>query len=711
MTGRRLNQEDVRQKFIAAGYIPDNDFAYRNNKQKHRVFDILNNKYVRVSLQQLNYHVGKGNRPLWEQPPMPAGEPENEPLTSLERFTRHHDQAFQQLPIEAQQDTFNDYQQLRRSIGRKRDFDYVFHDADSEAAQTTQMRAIVLALQDSMPAIAAKGLSIRLKITTTNGLERYFHVNATTLSDLWLMFSNVEPDFSVEDSSGNFALSTLNIATIHFTFKKSTKGKQVAAGFFPYVGERPGENLERYGIYSIDNLAKAVEPCLLTAFRASNIMTDNELQQLQEMINVREFPQRYLKNISEHFNISIYVRLYRDGHYNGNDEQGKSKSSHVEFKPANATRDIKLMIMHGHYMLYEMINRRSNYQLIKDMIKAGQLRPYTDKELEQLYAAVATQPRSRPQSTYTNSRPKVVKIPSSKPRISNRFYGEHLFGYKPEADEIDERLDQLQKFVNSLPLRHHVNVRDYFKFSMLMERIMYEFGCFDNVHELSGQLRDDIRASLVFPKRSEPPAELTNDHYYYLDFNGAYCSFMDRIPSGTSAAGDNTKIKQLIELMYEKRLNADKRLAKTIKFLMCSCFGSSISKPKTHKHKWSDNIEATIRNQGNLVAAHADGSSGFVTLLNPYVEHYSYPQFAKVILDGFNNKVNELKSIVNVLFQNIDAFVVNEADYKKLLELGYIHPTELGKLKVEHVFTKMTFKNKMRWVGINEDGTEFRHCM
>ena len=62
-----------------------------------------------------------------------------------------------------------------------------------------------------------------------------------------------------------------------------------------------------------------------------------------------------------------------------------------------------------------------------------------------------------------------------------------------------------------------------------------------------------------------------------------------------------------------------------------------------------------------------------------------------------------------MLFQNFDAFVVNESDYIKLKNLGLIHPKALGKLKVEHVFTSMKFKNKNQWVGINEDGTEFRH--
>ena len=108
--------------------------------------------------------------------------------------------------------------------------------------------------------------------------------------------------------------------------------------------------------------------------------------------------------------------------------------------------------------------------------------------------------------------------------------------------------------------------------------------------------------------------------------------------------------------------------------------------------------------------AYDDNDHGFIQIKKPYVEHYNHPQFAKVILDGFNNKCNEIKALVNVLFQNFDAFVVNESDYNKLKALGYIHPTELGKLKVEHVFTSMTFKNKCQWTGINEDGTEFRHC-
>ena len=748
---RRHSAEAIRQKFIAAGYIPDNDFTYRNNKQKHRVYDILNSKYVHVSLQTLDYNIKKGNRPLATVVAMPYVEdqytpapPTDRPTDSLSRFSRNHDEAFRQLPIEVQQATFNDYKQLRGMIGRQKDFIYTFMQPADSDRQAVQMRATILALQDSMPKLLSKGITIRLKITTQGGLERYFHINPTTLNDLWMIFKDVEPDFAVEDSSGNFALSTLDIATIHYTFKQKQQGKQVAAGFFPFINTS-AVDLSRYAIYSPSDIEKAAEPCILTAFKASNIMTNNELNQLQEMINTRMFPQQALKHIADHFNISIYVRNYHS-HYNGQEAttstNGKTKSSHVEFTPTGANRTIKLMIMHSHYMLYEQLpgTKLTSYQLIKNMLKDGSLRPYTAREYERVFKAIINN-HVHAASGYTAARliKRMPKAPTAgryngtaknnHRATSSSMYGEHLFGYIPT--DVNAALNELQDFVNSIPLRNKINVREYFKFSTLMQRIMYEYGCFDDVYELAGTLRDNIRASLTFPKRV-----LTTGHYngtthhlppsdgpyYYLDFNGAYCSFMKSIPTGPEANGPpNTKIAELIQFMYDKRKapTTSPSLARTIKFIMCSCYGTSIAKPKTVKHKWSDNIEATIRNQGDFVASHGRATivagsntvQGFVNIIQPYVEHYSHPHFAKAILDGFNNAVIQLQNTVNVLFQNIDAFVVNEADYNKLVQLGYVHPTELGKLKVEHVFSSMTFYSKMRWYGVNLDGSIFRHCI
>ena len=711
---KRFTTEEVRARFTSAGLIPDNNFQYKNNKQRYRVFDILNNKYTNMSLQTLEYNIKKGHRPLWEEIPLPdtptAGTPAAETpaapaRTGLERFINKHQGTFQELPAEIQQDTYNTYQQLRSKIMRQQEFVYTFSPEDFQ--QTSQMRATIMALNDSLAKILSRGNNIRLKITTASGHERYFHINPTTLADLWAIFRDVEPDFSVEDSAGNFALDTLNISNITFSFPKQAQGRQVAAGFFPFINTTPVD-LSRYGIYNSPVDPRIAEPCILTAFRNSNIMTQEELAELQEMIKTREFPQTYLQNIAEHFNLKIYVRIYRNTAF-----ASKADTSHKEFDSGKSgARELKLMIFYNHYMIYEV--KPSNYSLIKSMIVKNELVPFTDKQLEQTFQQILDY--SPQQSTYNTSRPVVIHAPKPfRPGFTGTVsYGKHLFGYEPLPEEIDFRLAELQDFINSLQLRHAIDVRQYFKFSNLMLRIMYEYGCFDNVYEFAGTTRDSIRNSLTFPSRELTTNEI-NEKCYYLDFNGAYTSFMTHIPAGVDFQERNTKIYDLINIMYTKRLEAkesgNKKLATTIKFLMNSCYGASIAKAKTIKHKFSENIAGTINNQGNLVIAHEDKSAGFVNILQPYVEHYNWSQFAKVILDGFNNKMAEIKSIVKVLFQNIDAIIVNESDYNKLQELGYIHPTELGKLKVEHIFSSVKFYSKMRWVAVNEDGTEFRHCM
>ena len=704
---KRLDNDQVRQKFIAAGYVPDNDFNYKNNKQKHRVYDILNNKFVKISLQTLDYNIKKGHRPLWEEPPLPTlpedeQQPQQSSNTPLDRFIRSHNkqESFQQLPREIQQQTFTNYQQLRHSIMSKRNFTYNFDN--NHIMQASQMRATIMALHDSLSKVIPQH-SIRLKITTTSGHERYFHVNPTTIADLWAIFKDVEPDFSVEDSAGNFALDNSDIATIEFTFKQHKQGRQVAAGFFPFLNLSTND-LSRYGIYNTVTDTRIAEPCLLTAFKASNVFTDDELAQLQEMISTRVFPQVYLKHIHEHFHVNIYVRHY---HLDTN------KSSHIEFINNTYNRSIKLMIHYNHYMIYENIGKVSNYQVINKMIKNNLLRPFTTKEYEQIFTNIIEYQPTKP--SYNNARPIVIKPPKQlRPGLTRTPQNKHFFGYEPDADEVDFRLNELQEFINTLPLEHHINVRNYYKFSNLMQRIMYEYGCFDNVYELAGTLRDNIRNEITFPNRVITTKTI-NEKCYYIDFNGAFCSFMTHIPTGTDLKGKNTKIEQLIKTFYNKRIEAKQqgntKFATTLKFIMCSCYGASIRKPKTIKHKYSDNIQGTLNNQGDLVVSHENKAAGFVNIIQPYVEHYNHPQFAKTILEGFNNKVNELKSIVNILFQNIDAFVVNEEDFCKLQQLGYIHDTVLGKLKVEHVFSSMTFYNKMKWIGVNLDGTEFRHCM
>ena len=75
---RRLDSDTVKQAFIDAGYQPASDFKYKNNKTKYRMFDYLNNKYVKISYQTLQYNLKKGHRPWWSVLPFQQTDPDDE---------------------------------------------------------------------------------------------------------------------------------------------------------------------------------------------------------------------------------------------------------------------------------------------------------------------------------------------------------------------------------------------------------------------------------------------------------------------------------------------------------------------------------------------------------------------------------------------------------------------------------------------------------
>lgn len=701
---RKLSEAEVKQLFHDAGYKLATNFKYINSKHKHKVRDLYTMQFTKMSLQQLRYKLKHNQRPLWsdvplaefmyqnvQHPSQPPSQPQQQ--TPFERFVNKHT-ILQSITSDQEtlQQMFELYKQMMQKLNRKQLFTYVF-----EWNQELELLTIVLALGDSIVNIQ-KTNDIVLDLLLSNGKHRYFHVNATTINDLLTIITAKDQDYDVTDSANNMLLDNYDYDSITFTFTKRHVQTNVRAGFFPMINTDVSTDLSKYGIYhSIDDV-NIVEPCIITAFKSSNIFTENELNQLADMIRVRCFPQSELKQIAELFKVNIYVRHYK---YNS--------SSHIEFNNPSYTRSLKLMIFMDHYMICE----QGALPLIKQMIKKNTLRPMTNSELDSVLSKILTTQRSSPLSPklYSNSKPIIVKD-ASKVYDLNCF-NQYLFGYKPEPDEVPMRIKELQQFVNSLNLRHHVNVRSYKRFSTLMQKIMYEYGCFDDVYELTGELSDNIRSSLTYPKRVLTTDQI-NEKVYYLDFNGAFCSFMTHIPTGPNpitSTTSNTKVNELIHTMYQHRLAAKRehndKLAKTIKFIMCSCYGTSIIKPKFFKNKYVQDIEKALERFGDLVITHND--SNFIQIKQTLVSNYSHPQFAKVILDGFNNKMNELKSIVNVLFQNFDAIVVTESDYNKLNELGYIHPTELGKLKVEHIFTSMVFKNKCKWYGVNEDGTVFYH--
>ena len=72
--------------------------------------------------------------------------------------------------------------------------------------------------------------------------------------------------------------------------------------------------------------------------------------------------------------------------------------------------------------------------------------------------------------------------------------------------------------------------------------------------------------------------------------------------------------------------------------------------------------------------------------------------------------MDEVKSLVTVYYENVDALLINEDDYNKLVNLGYIGE-ELGLFKIEHVFTEIAIKSSKRYVATLENGDKYYHCV
>ena len=88
---------------------------------------------------------------------------------------------------------------------------------------------------------------------------------------------------------------------------------------------------------------------------------------------------------------------------------------------------------------------------------------------------------------------------------------------------------------------------------------------------------------------------------------------------------------------------------------------------------------------------------------------YSYPQFAREVLNNYHNKMNEIRKICKIYYENIDAILIDENDYNKLVKLNYVG-NELGKFKIEHIFTEIAITSSRKFVATLEDGNKLIHC-
>ena len=789
---KRLNTEDVKAIFERYGYtVPDN-FVYLNNSTSIRVYDEQENTYKDMTYKKLQYQIKKGrsemetdpfggtpffmnmalseigprtrdgfidmmNMALSETGPRtregfydlintPLSD-EELPRSQLERYEKRFGKNFMRETEETKNNVMQLANEIIKKLIKKQSFSLSPKGENGVHSIVDFLYALSHAMKIAVPRIDK---NIIMTILDNKGHTQYARVNQNTIDMLdWVL---EDKQYEINDSGDPILESLSNVKKLDFEFKDISRGGRIVGAFFPYYNNSDID-LTPYGIYKRGEVVN--ESCLLTAFRSSGLLNDEQLNLLSSFLKTKLIPREELKHISNLFNIRISCRV----HY------GTGKTSTNEYGEKYG-KTLKLHIIEDHYILdkdvnatvfyvknYAKINNDERFvnhprkmmlsrldknryefskkgctinRIIDAMIENKLLEPMTDEEKRYLqYDECSGLFRD-----YRKNKSITVKCKEAirqinikdKKRIPITFSkpNKFLFGYDVKDEEIHQRLHELQRLVDSLNLRHNIDVSLYHHFSELMQKIMYEYGCLDDIYEFSGNVSQKIRSELQFPKIIWSEGHFKGK-LYYIDQAGAYMSSVTSIPSGMpdddgNFKSENTKIKELIEHLYDIRMKAKKigmdKLATTIKYMMNSSWGYSMKKPKLIKHRFVKDVDEYVKKFDPFIIKYkynqGHSGPGYVDRINPYVESYSYPQFARSVLNTFNAKMKELCNKVNVLYSKTDSALIYENDYKKLLSENWIGE-KLGLFKVEHIFTEVYVKSAEKWIGKNEDGTYFYH--
>ena len=726
---QKLSNEYVREELRRYGYvIVEPDWMYVNNSTPFSVKYLDSEGEFDMSWKQFKQNVDRGHFKLYRH---------NDPFNKW--LNKHGDDDTKQLPPDLQRVRFDSKSKYIKKLKLKKNFTI---DLSDEYTRQDIIAGFIEAAKVVIPTLIKQ--QVLLTLLDSFGQPEYRILNANTIRFLDQYFRDSSTP-QVGDSTEDI-INIPDLVSISVEFIPVRAGSRKVGGFFPFINES-GIDLSRYGIYSSTDHPEINDSCLYTSFKSSSLLTPNELSLLRSFIITRMIPQTQLRDIAITFKICISVKkVYTSTGKSSCDEYGP------EFK---SSRSINLLSIYEHYMLNETVNVTEFYvkhineinndprfinhprkmmlkkcspkryefakvgvsvlKLIRLLIKHDLMKPLTDEQINHLDWSFETK------ECITEGVSRLIRVDDKIPLSENAVkvnQTQHFFGYKPNVDEIPQRLNELQSVIDELDLRKRIDVTRYYKFSDLMQKIMYEYGCFDDVYELSGATAQSIRRECIFPKHNHEPF-YSNEKLYYIDLNGAYMSCIKGIPTGKYPFNNelNTKIKDLIDELYEARSRAKRdglvKLSITLKYLMNSCWGYSIKRPKIIKHKFCDDVDKYVDTFAPFVVKYKylNGSSkGFVDTIQSFVPHFTTPQFAKAVLDTFNEKMEKVRSLVQVLYQNVDAILIRESDYKKLVEMGFVGD-ELGQFKIEHIFTEFAKKSGRQYVAKLESGERFFHCV
>ena len=476
----RLDTNYVKQQLRKYGLIVSDDFHHVNNREYIDVKDLNTKRGItRISYKILQNYINRGTiKPYKPSEPLNpfrntyVSEEEYTPLSSFDRWLNKQSDEVKTLNETDQHITFNAYNTYIKQLKRKNGFVIDFN----ETISVNELRGFVEAAKTALPDIL--NFDVRLSFIDRDGKIEYRLLNPNTLMYLDSVFNMTDID-RIRDSNDDAIDDILNVETLCVEFVNRSNGKQILAGFYPFINVSDID-LRRYGIFSSVDDPEINDSCLLQAFRYSNTLTDDELSMLKSFIRTRMIPRKQLRDISDLLKIHINVKIwYEDTGKTSNTDFG------IEFKDL---RSINLIIINNHYMLNECTNvsecyvkryndinndeRFMNHQrkmmllkfddkrysfskrglritaLLKLMIEFKLLIPMNDAQITTVDWSF------KPKSMSYEGLCRRVRINDKRDtmfkRMNNVKQTKHFFGYKPDDEalpdgtsEVDDRIKEL----------------------------------------------------------------------------------------------------------------------------------------------------------------------------------------------------------------------------------------------------------------------------
>lgn len=761
---RRLTIAEVRQVMEPYGFflIDDGRHPYKNQDSYLKVYDSQLNKTKVITLRQIrSNYIYRDKRakfdyndilPVSLNPETPQRERFNfmnilpvsqnpapaPPKTKLQRFIQNiNEPLLSNLPEAEQQKYFDIYQKIMKGFGKQKKFNLNL----SKDGQSKQI--VLLLLLKAFKQIKMKlNKIIRVGVKTSDN-EAFFSLTADTIQYFQDLLNEEAPQ-EMSDSQSDVFDKYTDWESIEFSFDINPKAQ---GGFFPFLN-KTSLDLSKYGIFKEIIDSNYSTNCFIQAIKNSDIFTPSEIDLIQSTIKTRVIKVEDLQTLADLLNCQITIRIGKD---NSNDTSFKKFDSKYGNK-----KKLTLILYMDHFMPCISLNVSEYYvahyeeldklypdnsqrfimiddqgttkkspitiiRLIKLLLKYNALQVIPKREQERI-AKLYNNLRIINTNDALDCSFKPIEVKDKNDNQmkvirklkGDKFDGYSMFGEHLEQKRLEQYYDKLQKVINSLGVR--VNVRNYFRCSQLMEKVMFEYGCFDNVYKIAGPIAEKIRNGLTFPAphTADNNPFYSNQKLYYIDINGAYLSCVNSIPAGKCGEDlkfneRNTTIGELIEKLYTIRTGlkqTDPILANTLKLMMNSSWGLSIRRSNNFEKTSPKDKDTFLKeNVGYIV----EYSNDFIKYIKSISVNYTYPQFAREVLTNFEAKINEVvKLCKHVFYYNIDALLIDEEDFHKLEQLGYIG-NKLGQFKIEHIFTEIAIKSSRVYMATLDNGEIFNH--